>query len=105
LALERLLRHSSLDVRLVSLDSLGARLGLGVVQYARRLAEGRRWEEKLAAEVWLDRFGDAQDVPFMADRLKGLASGRRRIECDPPESPSSFPSSCAIKGTPEHGQL
>jgi hypothetical protein len=85
LALERLLRHASVDVRCVSLGSLGVRLGAGVVGYARRLAEGRRWEEKLAAEVWLDRFGDAQDVPFMADRLKGLASGRRRIECDPPE--------------------
>jgi hypothetical protein len=85
LALERLLRHSSLDVRMVSLGSLGARLGPGVVPYARRLAEGRRWEEKLAAEWWLDRFGDARDVPFMAGRLKGLASGRRRTECYPPE--------------------
>ncbi len=84
-ALERLLSHASLDVRCVSLGSLGERLGVGVVPYARRLAAGRRWEEKLAAEAWLGRFGDADDVPFMADRLRRLVSGKRQIECHPPE--------------------
>jgi hypothetical protein len=84
-ALERLLSHASLDVRCVSLDSLGERLGEGVLPYARGLAAGRRWEEKLWAEKWLARFGDEEDVPFMADRVKRIASGKRQIECDPPE--------------------
>jgi hypothetical protein len=84
-ALERLLGHVSIDVRCVSLDSLGERLGVGVVPYARRLAAGRRWEEKLWAEKWLGRFGDAEDVPFMANRVKRIASGKRQIECHPPE--------------------
>jgi HEAT repeat protein len=83
--LERLLGDASLDVRCVSLGSLGDRLGEGVVSHARRLATGRRWEEKMAAETWLARFGDAQDVPFMVDRLKSVGSGRRQIECVPPE--------------------
>jgi HEAT repeat protein len=84
-ALERLLVHQSLDVRCVSLDSLGNRLGEGVVPYARRFATGRQWQEKLWAEMWLGRFGDTEDVPFMSDRLKSLVSGRRQIECEPPE--------------------
>lgn len=84
-ALERLLSHASIDVRCVSLDSLGERLGEGVLPYARRLAAGRRWEEKLWAEAWLGRFGDTEDVTFMADRLRRLVSGSRQIECHPPE--------------------
>jgi HEAT repeat protein len=84
-ALERLLDHQSLDVRCVSLDSLGDRLGEGVVPYARRFATGRQWQEKAWAEMWLGRFGDAEDVPFMSHRLKSLVSGRRQIECEPPE--------------------
>jgi hypothetical protein len=104
-ALERLLSHASLDVRCVSLDSLGERLGKDVVPYARRLAAGRRWEEKLWAEAWLGRFGGAEDVPFMADRVKRIASGRRQIGCPHPRPLMSFPFSCATKETPGHGRL
>lgn len=39
----------------------------------------------MAAEEWLGRFGDAEDIPFMSDRLRSLVSGRRHIECHPPE--------------------
>jgi HEAT repeats len=84
-ALEQLLSHASLDVRCVALDSLGERLGPGVVQYARRFAVGRMWQEKVSAETWLARFGEPDDLPFMAERGKSLAGGKRRIMCEPPE--------------------
>ena len=100
LALESLLRHASVEVRCVSLGSLGVRLGSGVVEYARQLAEGRQWQEKLEAEIWLARFGDVQDVPFMADRLKGLTSGRRRYECQPPEASFVVPFLLRHQGDP-----
>jgi hypothetical protein len=83
--LEQLLGHESLDVRCVALDSLGVRLGAGVLPYARRLGGGRQQAEKLWAEEWLARFGDADDVPFMIARVKSLLSGKRQIQCEPPE--------------------
>jgi hypothetical protein len=84
-ALDRLLGHADLDVRCVALDSLGERLGAGVVPYARRLAGGRQHQEKRWAEKWLAHFGDAHDVPFMADRARKLLSGKRQRIHDPPE--------------------
>jgi hypothetical protein len=90
-ALEQLLSHASLDVRCIALDSLGERLGPGVVQHARRFAERRTWQEKEAAETWLARFGDPDDLPFMTDRVKSLAGGKRRIMCEPPEVSSLVP--------------
>jgi HEAT repeat protein len=83
--LEELLGHESLDVRCIALDSLGERLGPGVLPYARRLAAGRQQQEKWWAEKWLARFGDAEDVSFMADRVKSLLGGRRQREHEPPE--------------------
>lgn len=85
-ALERLLEDATVDVRCVALDSLGERLGAGVIPYARQVAGGRRWEEKLAAEKWLAQFGEADDVQFMADRLRSVLSGKRMHEIFPPES-------------------
>jgi hypothetical protein len=48
----------------------------------------------------LARFGDTEDVPFMADRLKGLAGGRRRIECEPPEVSFVVPFPLPHEGDP-----
>jgi hypothetical protein len=84
-ALEKLLGHESLDVRCIALDSLGERLGEGVVPHARRLAAGRHHQEKWWAQKWLARFGDADDVPFMASRVKALLSSKRQRQYDPPE--------------------
>jgi HEAT repeat protein len=84
-ALEELLGDASLDVRCVALDSLGERLGAGIVPYARRLAAGRQQQEKWWAEKWLARFGGAEDVSFMADRVKSLLSGKRQRQFEPPE--------------------
>jgi hypothetical protein len=63
-ALERLLEHDRLDVRCVVLDSLGERLGPGVVPYARKLGAGNQQQEKWWAQKWLARFGGGEDVPF-----------------------------------------
>lgn len=49
-ALEYLLGHETLDVRCIALDSLGERLGAGVLPYARRLGRGRQHQEKWWAE-------------------------------------------------------
>jgi hypothetical protein len=84
-ALERLLDHDRLDVRCVALDSLGERLGAGVVPYARRLCAGNQQQEKVWAQKWLARFGGDQDVPFMAERAKRLTSSARARQHDPPE--------------------
>jgi HEAT repeat protein len=84
-ALEQLLEHETLDVRGVALDSLGERLAEGVVPYARRFAAGKRREEKWWAEEWLGRYGDAEDIPFMAERVKKLTGGTIRGNYLPPE--------------------
>lgn len=72
-ALEYLLGHEALDVRCIALDSLGERLGRGVLPYARRLAAGRQHQEKRWAERWLAEHGTAEDVDFMAARARRLA--------------------------------
>ena len=84
-ALECLLGHESLDVRCIALDSLGERLGAGVLPYARQLAAGRQFQEKWWAESWLERYGTAEDVPLMADRLKKLTQSPRKGDYGPPE--------------------
>ena len=85
-ALELLLRDVPVvDVRTVAFASLAERLGAAALPYARRLAESRRIEEKLAAEAWLSEHGDADDVPFMAGRLERLLSSPRRRGYLPPE--------------------
>jgi HEAT repeat protein len=83
-ALEQLLEHKSVDVRCVALDSLGERLGPNVVQFARRLAGGVH-QEQWWAEKWMARFGDVNDVPFMAKRARALVSAKRRQQYEPPE--------------------
>lgn len=72
-ALEYLLGHEALDVRCIALDSLGERLGPGVLPYARRLASGRQHQEKWWAERWLAEYGTAEDVDFMVARAKQVA--------------------------------
>lgn len=84
-ALEKLLGHKTLDVRCIALDSLGESLGEGVVPYARRLAAGRNHQEKWWAAKWLARFGDADDAPFFASRVKALLTGKRQRQYEPPE--------------------
>jgi hypothetical protein len=83
-ALEQLLEHKSVDVRCVALDSLGERLGPDVMQFARRLAAGVH-QEQWWAEKWMARFGDVNDVPFMAKRARALASAKRQEQYEPPE--------------------
>lgn len=84
-ALKGLLRHDNLDVRCVALDSLGERLGEGVVPLARQLAGGRRREEKWRAEKWLARYGDVEDIPFMISRVKRLLKNGTLTQYHPPE--------------------
>jgi hypothetical protein len=84
-ALDDLLEHERLDVRCVALDSLGERLGAGVVPYARRLATAKQWQAKYWAEKWLSAFGDEDDLTFMTDRVRRLVSGRRTAQRGPPE--------------------
>jgi len=83
-ALEQLLEHKSVDVRCVALDSLGERLGPDVVQFARRLAAGVH-QEQWWAEKWIARFGDVNDVPFMAKRARALVGAKRQRQYEPPE--------------------
>jgi HEAT repeat protein len=83
-ALEQLLEHKSVDVRCVALDSLGERLGPGVLSFARRLAAGVH-QEKWWAEKWMARFGDVNDIPFMAKRARALVSAKRQRQYEPPE--------------------
>lgn len=83
-ALEQLLEHKSVDVRCVALDSLGERLGPDVMQFARRLAAGVH-QEQWWAEKWTARFGDVNDVPFMAKRARALVSAKRQQRYEPPE--------------------
>jgi len=83
-ALEQLLEHTSLDVRCVALDSLGERLGPGVLPFARRLAAGVHHDQSWA-EKWMARFGDVRDIPFMAKRARALVSGKRQRQYEPPE--------------------
>jgi hypothetical protein len=82
-ALKDLLGNASLDVRCVALDSLGERLGDGVLPFARSLAAGR-FQEQWWAEKWIARFGGSEDVPFIAKRAKMLTT-RRRVQIGPPE--------------------
>ena len=72
-ALEYLLGHEAMDVRCIALDSLGERLGPGVLPYARRLAEGRQHQEKWWAERWLSEHGTAEDIDFMVARSRRAA--------------------------------
>ena len=90
-ALEYLLGHENVEVRCVALDSLGERLGPDVLPYARRLGQGRQQEEKWWAETWIARFGNAEDVPFMAERVKRLLGGKRKRTYEPPEVSSVVP--------------
>ena len=82
--LEQLLEHKSVDVRCVTLDSLGERLGPDVMRFARRLAAGAH-QEQWWAEKWLARFGDVKDVPFMVKRARALVSAKRQQQYEPPE--------------------
>jgi hypothetical protein len=100
-ALERLLEHDRLDVRCVALDSLGERLGPGVVPYARKLGAGNQQQEKWWAQKWLARFGGDEDVPFMAECLKRLTSGKRARQYDPPEVSHLVPFLRAHEHVPE----
>jgi hypothetical protein len=83
-ALEQLLEHKSVDVRCVALDSLGERLGPDVMPFTRRLAAGVH-QEQWWAEKWTARFGDVNDVPFMAKRAYALVSAKRQQQYEPPE--------------------
>lgn len=83
-ALERLLGHKAVDVRVVALDSLGERLGADVMPYARRLSTGT-FDEQWWAEKWTARYGSATDVPFMAKRARALVTGARKRQYVPPE--------------------
>jgi hypothetical protein len=100
-ALERLLEHDRLDVRCVALDSLGERLGPGVVPYARKLGAGNQQQEKWWAQKWLARFGGDEDVPFMAECVKRLTSGKRARQYDPPEVSHLVPFLRAHEHVPE----
>jgi len=100
-ALESLLELASLDVRCVALDSLGERLGAGVLPYARRLASGRQFQEKWWAEKWLERYGTAEDVPLMADRLKKLLASQRKRDYGPPEISYLVPFLRRFSGDPD----
>jgi hypothetical protein len=100
-ALERLLEHDRLDVRCVALDSLGERLGPGVVPYARKLGAGNQQQEKWWAQKWLARFGGDEDVPFMAECVKRLTSGKRARQYDPPEVSHLVPFLRAHERVPE----
>ena len=88
-ALDDLLGHATLDVRCVALDSLGERLGAGVLPFARGLAAGRA-QEQWWAEKWIARFGGSEDVPFVAKRAKTLTTGRR-TQVEPPEVATLVP--------------
>jgi hypothetical protein len=83
-ALEQLLEHTSLDVRCVALDSLGERLGPDVLPFARRLAVGSHQDQSWA-EKWIARFGDVNDIPFMAKRARVLVSAKRQRPYEPAE--------------------
>jgi HEAT repeat protein len=83
-ALEQLLKHKSVDVRCVALDSLGERLGPDAIEFARRLAAGVP-QEQWWAEKWMARFGNVKDVPFMAKRARRLVSAKRQQQYEPPE--------------------
>lgn len=100
-ALERLLGHNRLDVRCIALDSLGERLGPGVVPYARKLGAGSQQQEKWWAQKWLARFGDDDDVPFMAQCVRRLTTGKRAREYDPPEVSFLVPFLRAREHVPE----
>jgi HEAT repeat protein len=88
-ALEDLLGSSTLDVRCVALDSLGERLGAGVLPFARRFATGLFQDQWWAAK-WIARFGTSEDVPFFAKRAKTLTTGGRRT-IEPPEVATLVP--------------
>lgn len=77
-ALEYLLGHEALDVRCIALDSLGKRLGSGVLPYARRLAAGRQHQEKWWAERWLAEHGTVDDIPFMVGPRQERRASRQR---------------------------
>lgn len=85
IALEDLLGHKTLDVRCVALDSLGDRLGDGVLPFARRLAGGRTRQEKWWAEKWIAEHGTVDDIPFMASRVTRLLAKGDLSRYEPPE--------------------
>jgi hypothetical protein len=76
-ALESLLSQPSEELPCVALDSLGERLGAQVLPHARTLAGHRLSTHKWRAQKWLARYGDVDDVPFMAKRLRQLGTGSR----------------------------